>query len=122
MEPHWCFSSLEGHIIRTIIQLSLPNKPVTVTSAACQILPRDTALESFSFLSAFPFCFRTTVNRFYLAVFKAEFSFLTVVSWALRAVHSVWRAYCVPRSIAYRFFFTMLCCKILSYLLLPGTV
>lgn len=120
IETHWCFSSLEGHVIRTIIQSSLPNKPVTVTSAACQILPRDTALESFSFLSAFPFCFRTTVNRFYLAVFKAEVSFLTVVPWALRAVQCL---VCLPCAPEHRLQVFLRCCAVkdcpICYFLVP---
>ena len=75
IETHWCFSSLEGHIIRIIIQFSLPNKLVMVTSAACQILPCDTALESFSFLSAFPFCFRMTVTVFIWLFLKPSSAF-----------------------------------------------
>lgn len=114
METRWCFSSSEATLLDTCsVEFArplsqLPVRPVRfcrATGAGKLFIPLS--------------CVMTVTVQ--LAVFKAKPSFLIVVPWTLGAMYSVWCAACPLGSVAYRFF-TMLCCKILSYLLLPGAV
>lgn len=62
-----------GQVVEIIIQLTCQTL-FMVPSVACKSLLFDTALERFSFLSVFHFCFRMTVTVF-IWLFEARFSY-----------------------------------------------
>lgn len=137
----WVFLNYVFKIIQ--MRIMLFRKVSTYGNTLVLLLTEATLLDTCSVESARPlsqspvrpvrFCRATGAGKLFiplscvmtvtvqLAVFKAKPSFLIVVPWTLGAMYSVWCAACPLGSVAYRFF-TMLCCKILSYLLLPGAV